>query len=375
MPGPKKLSVEQVEQRACLRDYWLEAKSTSTPVGLLIQAKKGPGAHTVPPSLSHTHTWRASVLRGESPLRLLSIFPSKPHRQKMPNVASKPEMNLQMPAITIINSEPSTAKQRHFGAKRKMIPSLEIAAHQENLAEIGGKVKEEGRGGGFKGEKLGRGTCLFPLLTSPRLEIRQRGNLPQIPETSHPTGSLMQEHCKLTLTSNFIEAPIHLASVNQAHEEPNHLKEIKPEESDPRYPLKKSQDAAHSNNSLTHIRSLPDVAMTGNCSQECSELGHSDACWMPGQPSPVRKTRNPPKLSTFVPYQERGSLGRLANGSVRLGGEENRPRLPPSRSAYSSSDHTPSDHAPLEEVPLSVTSEYQPTSPPSNHTSKREIYL
>ncbi len=126
---------------------------------------------------------------------------------------------------------------------------------------------------------------------------------------------------------------------------------------------------------LTDIRSLPDVAMTGNCNQECSELGHSDACWMPGQPSPVRKTRNPPKLSTFVPYQERGSLGRLANGSVRLGGEENRPRLPPSRSAYSSSDHTPSDHAPLEEVPLSVTSEFPPTSPPSNHASKREIYL
>ncbi|XDV54067.1 hypothetical protein PO909_022441 [Leuciscus waleckii] len=124
-----------------------------------------------------------------------------------------------------------------------------------------------------------------------------------------------------------------------------------------------------------YIRSLPDVAMTGNCSQECSELGHSDACWMPGQPSPVRKTRNPPKLSTFVPYQERGSLGRLANGSVRLGGEENRPRLPPSRSAYSSSDHTPSDHAPLEEVPLRVTSEFPPTSPPSNHASKREIYL
>lgn len=126
---------------------------------------------------------------------------------------------------------------------------------------------------------------------------------------------------------------------------------------------------------LTDIRSLPDVAMTGNCSQECSELGHSDACWMPGQPSPVRKTRNPPKLSTFVPYQERGSLGRLANGSVRLGGEENRPRLPPSRSAYSSSDHNPCDHAPLEEVPLSVTSEFPPTSPPSNHASKREIYL
>ncbi|KAF4082283.1 hypothetical protein AMELA_G00149890 [Ameiurus melas] len=117
------------------------------------------------------------------------------------------------------------------------------------------------------------------------------------------------------------------------------------------------------------VRSLPDVAMTGTCSQECSELGHSDACWMPGQPSPARKARTLPKLSTFVPYQERGgTLGRMANG-------EPRPRLPPSRSAYAPSDHAPSDHVPIEEVPLSVTSEFPPTSPTSNHAPKREIYL
>lgn len=124
----------------------------------------------------------------------------------------------------------------------------------------------------------------------------------------------------------------------------------------------------------TDIRSLPDVAMTGNCTNECSELGHSDACWMPGHPSPVRKTRNPPKLSTFVPYQERGSLGRLANGSARLGSEEHRSRLPPSRSAYSNSGHDASQDCPLEEMPLSVASEFPPTSP-SAHTPKREIYL
>lgn len=126
--------------------------------------------------------------------------------------------------------------------------------------------------------------------------------------------------------------------------------------------------------SPTDIRSIPDVAMTGNCTNECSELGHSDACWMPGHPSPVRKTRNPPKLSTFVPYQERGSLGRLANGSARLGGEEHRSRLPPSRSAYSNSGHDASQDCPLEEMPLSVASEYPPTSP-TVHTPKREIYL
>lgn len=126
--------------------------------------------------------------------------------------------------------------------------------------------------------------------------------------------------------------------------------------------------------SPTDIRSIPDVAMTGNCTNECSELGHSDACWMPGHPSPVRKTRNPPKLSTFVPYQERGSLGRLANGSARLGGEEHRSRLPPSRSAYSNSGHDASQDCPLEEMPLSVPSEFPPTST-TVHTPKREIYL
>ncbi|KAK1882283.1 Protocadherin-9 [Dissostichus eleginoides] len=125
---------------------------------------------------------------------------------------------------------------------------------------------------------------------------------------------------------------------------------------------------------ISDIRSLPDVAMTGNCTNECSELGHSDACWMPGHPSPIRKARNPPKLSTFVPYQERGSLGRLANGSARLGGEEPRSRLPPSRSAYSNSGNDASQDCPLEEMPLSVASEFPPT-PPSAHTPKREIYL
>ncbi|CAG14440.1 unnamed protein product, partial [Tetraodon nigroviridis] len=37
------------------------------------------------------------------------------------------------------------------------------------------------------------------------------------------------------------------------------------------------------------LRPLPDVAMTGTCTRECREFGHSDACWMPGQPSPPRR--------------------------------------------------------------------------------------
>lgn len=51
---PRKALLEQVEQRALLRDCWLAAKSSSTPVGLLIQAKKALGL--IPPSHTHTHT-------------------------------------------------------------------------------------------------------------------------------------------------------------------------------------------------------------------------------------------------------------------------------------------------------------------------------
>ncbi|KAJ3589207.1 hypothetical protein NHX12_010054 [Muraenolepis orangiensis] len=131
--------------------------------------------------------------------------------------------------------------------------------------------------------------------------------------------------------------------------------------------------------------------MTGNCTPECSELGHSDACWMPGHASPLRKApRTLPKLSTFVPYQERGSMGRLANGSARPAGEEPpRPRLPPSRSAYGpggghappAGGHAPSggggggsvQDCPLEEISLNVSAQAAP--PPSVNTPKREIYL
>ncbi|MFT7796099.1 protocadherin-1-like [Arapaima gigas] len=101
--------------------------------------------------------------------------------------------------------------------------------------------------------------------------------------------------------------------------------------------------------------------MTGNCTQECTEFGHSDACWMPGQPSPLRKTRNPPKLTTFLPYQERGGVDRLAPGGSRLPEERCAKvasvRLLPSHSAYSCSSHEPGQAPTIEE------------------TSKKEIYL
>ncbi|MCI4395127.1 hypothetical protein PGIGA_G00176820 [Pangasianodon gigas] len=33
-------------------------------------------------------------------------------------------------------------------------------------------------------------------------------------------------------------------------------------------------------------RQLPDVALTGKCTRDCGEYGHSDTCWMPVQSSP-----------------------------------------------------------------------------------------
>ncbi|XP_036380936.1 protocadherin-1-like isoform X2 [Megalops cyprinoides] len=122
------------------------------------------------------------------------------------------------------------------------------------------------------------------------------------------------------------------------------------------------------------VRSLPDVTMTGNCTPECTELGHSDTCWMPGQPSPTRKTKSTPKLSTFVPYQERGSPDHLTNGCP--GRVEDRSTkvasgcFLPSHRAYSgSSGHEPNKDCPLEDIPLS-----QATTT-LRHASKREIYL
>ncbi|XP_017571735.1 protocadherin-1 isoform X2 [Pygocentrus nattereri] len=134
------------------------------------------------------------------------------------------------------------------------------------------------------------------------------------------------------------------------------------------------------------LRSLPDVAMTGNCTRECTEFGHSDSCWMPGQPSPNRNkttTKGGPKLSTFVPYPERESQDQLmANGSPKPIGEEHGGGnkmaairfLPPYTSAYSAGGEAGKD-CPLEEIPLSQTADYASATTPSSQGSKREIYL
>ncbi|XP_069055591.1 protocadherin-1 isoform X1 [Pleurodeles waltl] len=141
------------------------------------------------------------------------------------------------------------------------------------------------------------------------------------------------------------------------------------------------------------LRPLPDVAMTGNCTQECTEYGHSDTCWMPGQSSPSRRPKNALKLSTFVPYQERGNQEQIGNGSPRnsdeRGGSSNHHssgngtatkmaniRVLPTYSAFTNSSHEPCKVSPMEDIPLTQTSDFQQTTtaPPPQNT-KREIYL
>ncbi|XP_076150366.1 protocadherin-7 [Alosa pseudoharengus] len=61
-------------------------------------------------------------------------------------------------------------------------------------------------------------------------------------------------------------------------------------------------------------RQLPDVALTGKCTRECDEFGHSDTCWMPVQVSPRRHPGNEPsRLSTFA----------SPGGCMGVGGDRN----------------------------------------------------
>ncbi|XP_068176644.1 protocadherin-7 [Antennarius striatus] len=58
-------------------------------------------------------------------------------------------------------------------------------------------------------------------------------------------------------------------------------------------------------------RQLPDVALTGKCTRECDEFGHSDACWMPVRHSPHQRQRHgsdPTRLSTFAPGDNNNNL-------------------------------------------------------------------
>ncbi|XP_060633828.2 protocadherin-7 isoform X7 [Anolis sagrei] len=127
----------------------------------------------------------------------------------------------------------------------------------------------------------------------------------------------------------------------------------------------------------SNSRPLPDVALTGKCTRECDEYGHSDSCWMPVRTSPERKPKSQPKLSTFMPVDERGSQEKLANGEASLMGDRNRnllnKKLTSSYETFSPASFSKSEEANPEDIPLTQTGEYKPS--PVNTLTRREVYL
>ncbi|XP_076992673.1 protocadherin-7 isoform X2 [Tamandua tetradactyla] len=123
-------------------------------------------------------------------------------------------------------------------------------------------------------------------------------------------------------------------------------------------------------------RPLPDVALTGKCTRECDEYGHSDSCWMPVRTSPERK-KSQPKLSTFMPVDERGSQENLANGEAAIMGDRNRnllnKKLTSSYETFSTASFSKNEEANPEDIPLTKTGEYKPS--PVNTLTRREVYL
>lgn len=128
--------------------------------------------------------------------------------------------------------------------------------------------------------------------------------------------------------------------------------------------------------SIRDSRPLPDVALTGKCTRECDEYGHSDSCWMPVRTSPERKPKNQPKLSTFMPVDERDNQEKLANGEVSLMGDRNRNLLNKKLASYetfNAATFSKSEEANPEDIPLKQTGEYKPS--PVNTLTRREVYL
>ncbi|XP_043826210.1 protocadherin-7 isoform X3 [Dromiciops gliroides] len=127
----------------------------------------------------------------------------------------------------------------------------------------------------------------------------------------------------------------------------------------------------------SNSRPLPDVALTGKCTRECDEYGHSDSCWMPVRTSPERKQKSQPKLSTFMPVDERGSQEKLANGEASLMGDRNRnllnKKLTSSYETFSAASFSKNEEANPEDIPLTKTGEYKPS--PVNTLTRREVYL
>ncbi|KAG7462119.1 hypothetical protein MATL_G00199240 [Megalops atlanticus] len=128
-------------------------------------------------------------------------------------------------------------------------------------------------------------------------------------------------------------------------------------------------------------RPLPDVAMTGKCTRECDEYGHSDSCWMPVRTSPERRQKNnQPKLSTFMPGgAEHGSQETLANGDpAHMVGDRNRNLLNKKMSSssydtFSTASFGKNEDGHAEDIPLAQTGEYKPA--PCGTLTRREVYL
>ncbi|KAJ1061252.1 hypothetical protein K5549_012275 [Capra hircus] len=97
---------------------------------------------------------------------------------------------------------------------------------------------------------------------------------------------------------------------------------------------------------------------------------------MPVRTSPERK-KSQPKLSTFMPVDERGSQEKLANGEAAIMGDRNRnllnKKLTSSYETFSAASFSKNEDANTEDIPLTKTGEYKPS--PVNTLTRREVYL
>ncbi|XP_072920964.1 protocadherin-7b isoform X1 [Hemitrygon akajei] len=124
-------------------------------------------------------------------------------------------------------------------------------------------------------------------------------------------------------------------------------------------------------------RPLPDVALTGKCTRECDEFGHSDSCWMPVRTSPERRKKNQPKFSTFMPVTDRGSQEKLPNGTPQIIGDRNRnllnKRLTSSYENFNTATYGKNEEGNPEDIPLTQTADFKPSS--VSQLTRREVYL
>ncbi|KAF7662698.1 hypothetical protein LDENG_00229890 [Lucifuga dentata] len=152
--------------------------------------------------------------------------------------------------------------------------------------------------------------------------------------------------------------------------------------------LSRVEDVLKEKKTIKNSRPLPDVAMTGKCTRECDEYGHSDSCWMPVRTSPERRPSNGSSSAEQPGSQETLAMAAMANGdptTVHMMGDRNRNLLNKKMASSSSYEAfgSPSYNSPggeeevlghpTEEIPLAPTGEYKPTS--CGTLTRREVYL